>query len=284
LKRKNKLSRLKLKINPLSKGISKKLERLVDVMYTLRSEDGCPWDRAQTLGDLRQYVLEETYEVLQAMDQENLSALQEELGDLLFQVIFLSQMMQERNEFTLTEVLENVIEKMISRHPHVFGTSSAESAEQALQNWESMKDRQKALKKGAERSILDGVPLQLPALQQALMISAKAVRVGFEWDTEEDVWKKLDEEIREFKEAETEEDREEELGDILFTIVNVARKKKINPEDALRAANEKFRQRFGKLEKRVYSQNKQLQDLTLSEMDAIWDEIKKESQKGETEG
>ena len=280
------MSKLKLKRNPYSKQISKKLENLLDVTYTLRSEEGCPWDRAQSLPDLRQYVLEETYEVLQAMDQTNLPGLKEELGDLLFQVIFLSQMMQEQGQFTLLEVLENVIEKMISRHPHVFGSSSAGSPEQALQSWESMKDRQKALKKGSERSILDGIPLQLPALQQALMISTKAVRVGFEWDTEEDVWKKLDEEIREFKEAATDEHRAEELGDILFTIVNVARKRKINPEDALRVANEKFRTRFGKLEKRVYSRNQQLTDLTLAEMDAIWEEIKEEFRKGfgESEG
>ena len=277
------MAKVKLKRNPYTKQISKKFEKLVDVMYTLRSEDGCPWDRAQSLGDLRQYVLEETYEVLQAMDQTNIPALKEELGDLLFQVIFLTQMMQEQTEFTLIEVLDNVIEKMISRHPHVFGTSTAGSPEQALQNWESMKDRQKALKRGSDRSILDGIPLQLPALQQALMISAKAVRVGFEWDTEEDVWKKLDEEIHEFKEAESDEHRAEEIGDILFTIVNVSRKRKINPEDALRTANEKFRKRFGKLEKRVYFRNQQLQDLTLAELDVIWQEIKEESRKGNEE-
>jgi MazG family protein len=266
----------KIKRNPYAKQIARKLEKLVDVMHTLRSEDGCPWDRAQSLGDLRQYVLEESYEVLQAMDQKNLSSLREELGDLMFQVVFLSQMMQEQNTFTLLEVLDTVTEKMISRHPHVFGKSRAESPEQALQNWESMKDQQKALKKGSDRSILDGIPLHLPALQQALMISAKVVRVGFEWETEEDVWKKLEEEIREFREAETQEDRAEELGDILFTMVNIARKQKINPEDALRTANEKFRKRFSKLEKRVYAQNKQLSDLSLAELDAIWEEIKRE--------
>jgi MazG family protein len=282
----NKLSKAKLKRNPYTKQISKKFEKLVDVMYTLRSEEGCPWDRAQSLADLRQYVLEEAYEVLQAMDQANFPSLKEELGDLMFQVIFLSQLMQEENEFTLSDVLENVIEKMISRHPHVFGTTTAGSPEQALQNWESMKDRQKALMKGSERSILDGIPLQLPALQQALMISSKAVRVGFEWDTEEDVWKKLDEEIQEFKEAQTYEHCAEELGDILFTIVNIARKRKMNPEDALRVANEKFRQRFGELEKRVYSRDKQLKDMTLAEMDAIWEEIKEERKKrdGEIQG
>jgi MazG family protein len=270
----------KIKQNPYSKKISKKLEKLVDVMHTLRSEEGCPWDRAQSLGDLRQYVLEETYEVLQAMDQTNLPALKEELGDLMFQVVFLSQMMQEQNAFTLLDVLDAVTRKMVSRHPHVFGASQASSPEQALKNWESMKDQQKARQKGSDRSILDGIPLHLPALQQALMISAKVVRVGFEWETEEDVWKKLEEEFREFREAETKEHRAEELGDILFTMVNIARKQKINPEDALRSANEKFRERFAKLEKRVYGQNKQLGDLSLAEMDAIWEQIKKEEGDG----
>lgn len=265
-----------MKQNPRSGEIAKKMEQLVNVMHTLRSQDGCPWDRAQTLADLRQYVLEETYEVLHAMDRSNLPALKEELGDLLFQVVFLSQMMQEDNIFALSDVLDHLNEKMISRHPHVFGDSTAKSPEQALQNWESMKDRQKAEKKGAARSILDGIPPQLPALQQALMISAKVVRVGFEWDTEQDVWKKLEEEIREFQEAQTPAEREEELGDILFTVVNIARKRNINPEDALRVANEKFRDRFAKLEKRVYEENKQLTDLNLAQLDEIWETVKKE--------
>jgi tetrapyrrole methylase family protein/MazG family protein len=150
----------KIKSNPYSIEISKRLEKLVDVMYTLRSEDGCPWDRAQSLADLRQYLLEEAYEVLQAMDQEDPIGLKEELGDLIFQIIFLSQMMQERNAFTLRDVLDGVTQKMLSRHPHVFGTSDAESPEQALANWEAMKDQAKAAQKGAERSILDGIPLQ----------------------------------------------------------------------------------------------------------------------------
>jgi MazG family protein len=269
----------KIKRNPYSSEISQKLEKLVDVMYTLRSEEGCPWDRAQSLADLRQYLLEEAYEVLQAMDQEDAAGLKEELGDLIFQIIFLSQMMQERNAFTLREVLEGVTQKMLSRHPHVFGNAGAESPEQALANWETMKDQAKAAQKGSKRSILDGIPLELPSLLQALLISSKVVRVGFEWETEADVWKKLEEEVQEFHQAESMEQKTEELGDILFTIVNIARKNKINPEDALRTANAKFRERFTKLERRVYQQGKQLQDLTLSEMDAIWEEIKKEKEK-----
>ena len=274
---------MQIKRNPHAEEISKKFEKLVDIMYTLRSEEGCPWDRAQSLGDLRQYVLEETYEVLQAMDQNNRINLREELGDLLFQVVFLAQMMQEDHAFHLGDVLEAVTEKMLSRHPHVFGDSTAKSPEQALQNWESMKDQQKAQTRGANRSILDGIPIHLPSLQQALMISTKAVRVGFEWETEQDIWKKLQEEMEEFQAAKTDEEKSEEMGDILFTIVNIARKNKIHPEDALRSANQKFRQRFGKLEKKVYEQNQQLSELTLSQMDAIWEEVKKEEGQNEQE-
>jgi MazG family protein len=272
-------ARKKIKRNPQAREIGKALEKLADIMYTLRSEDGCPWDRAQSLKDLRQYVLEECYEVLQALDQNHLHALKEELGDLMFQVVFLSQMMQEKNEFNLKDVIEHVTDKMLTRHPHVFGDKNAGSPEQALANWEAMKDQTKVQQKGANRSILDGLPIHLPALQQALMISTKAVRVGFEWETESDVWKKLEEEIREFHDAASPEEKAEEMGDILFTIVNIARKNGINPEDALRTSNEKFRDRFTKLEKKVYEQGKQLQDVNLAEMDRLWEEIKE--QKGD---
>jgi len=219
-------------------------------------------------------LLEEAYEVLQAMDQEDVAGLREELGDLIFQIVFLSQMMQERDQFSLLQVLEGVTSKMLSRHPHVFGTMGATSPDEALANWEAMKDQSKAAKKGAARSILEGIPLHLPSLLQALLISSKVVRVGFEWETEADVWKKLEEEIQEFHQAETTEEKVEEMGDILFTIVNIARKNKINPEDALRTANAKFRNRFSKLEREVYEQGKQLQDLSLQEMDQIWEKIK----------
>src|SRR5689334_10141546 len=211
-------ARKKIKRNPHARAIGKALEKLADIMYTLRSEEGCPWDRAQSLKDLRQYVLEEAYEVLQALDQNQTVALKEELGDLMFQVVFLSQMMQEKDEFNLRDVIEHVTHKMLTRHPHVFGDKDAGSPEQALANWEAMKDETKAKQKGANRSILDGLPVHLPALQQALMISSKVVRVGFEWETESDVWKKLDEELREFHEAVTPEQKAEEMGDILFTV------------------------------------------------------------------
>ncbi len=256
------------------KEITAKFETLINVMFTLRSEDGCPWDRAQSLQDLRQYLLEEAYEVLQAMDHQDYPQLMEELGDLLFQIVFQAQMMQENRTFTLFEVVDRLISKMVGRHPHVFGELKAGSPEQALDNWESMKDREKASMSGANRSILEGIPLQLPALLQALMISSKVVRVGFEWETEADVWKKVEEEIQEFHNASTNDQKMEEMGDLLFTIVNVARKNKINPEDALRAANLKFRDRFMKLEKKAYESDRKIQDLSLQEMDEIWEQVK----------
>lgn len=266
----------KLNKNPLSKKIGKKFEELVDIMCTLRSEGGCPWDRAQSIQDLKQYLLEETYEVLQALDEENVPAIREELGDLLFQIVFLSQVLQEQNRLNLLEVIEHLLEKMVGRHPHVFGEAKAGSPDEALANWEAMKKQQAYEKSGKKRQLLEGVPISLPALLQANLISSKVARVGFDWPDEAEVWKKLEEEIHEFREAPTGAQKEEEMGDLLFTLVNVARKNGINPEDALRSANSKFRQRFNRLEEKVHSSGKELSDLTLADLDALWDEVKKE--------
>jgi MazG family protein len=263
----------KLKKNPRSKGIGKKFSKLVDVMYTLRSKDGCPWDRAQSLKDLKQYLLEETYELLEALDREEVNGILEELGDLLFQVVFLGQIMQEKKSFSLLEVEGRLLDKMIGRHPHVFAGARANSPQHALAQWEAMKIRGTP---GVEArpSLLQGVPRNLPALHQAHLISSKVARVGFDWNSEGEVWKKFREEIREFRDASSKRKKEEEMGDMLFTLVNIARKNQIHPEDALRAANEKFRDRFNRLEKRVRSRKKELRDLSLKEMDQIWDEIK----------
>ncbi len=266
----------KLKKNPHSRQIARKFEELVDVMYTLRSEGGCPWDRAQTLDDLRQYLLEEAYEVLQTLDEENESAMSEELGDLLLQVVFLAQIMQERRSFTLLEVLDHILSKMIARHPHVFGTVKAESPDAALASWESMKSQETVKKTGKRRSLLEGVPLHLPALLQAHLISAKVGRVGFDWKREKDVWRKFREELKEFQLARSHKHKEEEMGDMLFTLANIARKNKINPEDALRRANAKFRKRFNMLEERVRAESRDWKELGLKDLDAIWDRVKKE--------
>jgi MazG family protein len=263
---------IKLKKNPHSSEIAKRFEKLVDVMYTLRSEDGCPWDRSQSLKDLKQYLLEETYELLQTLDLEDEHGMREELGDLLFEVVFITQMMQERKAFTLKEVLDRLLDKMIGRHPHVFGNVEADSPEKALANWEAVKSQEV---EGRKRKLLEGVPVDLPALLQAFLISTKVARVGFDWESEDDIWKKFQEELDEFREASTQEQKEEEFGDLLFTIVNIARKHGINPEDALRNANRKFRGRFDKLEDRVHEQSKEVKDLSTSELDSIWESVKK---------
>jgi len=268
----------KLKKNPHSKVIGRRFEKLVDLMFTLRSKDGCPWDRAQSLKDLRQYLLEETYELLQALDEENEPNMTEEMGDLLFQIVFLCQMMQERGSFTLLEVIEHLVHKMITRHPHVFGDGKAKTPERALASWESMKQKQLS-EEGRRRSLLQGVPFHLPALLQANLISSKVARVGFDWKTETDVWRKFNEESREFRRARSRKEKQEELGDLLFTLVNVARKNKINPEDALREANAKFRKRFQLLEQEVQRRGKKLEQLSLKELDSIWENIKNQISK-----
>jgi tetrapyrrole methylase family protein/MazG family protein len=267
---------IQLKKNPIAEQIAKDFERLIDVMYTLRSEGGCPWDRVQTLKDLKQYLLEETYELLEALDLEDLKLLHEELGDLLFQIVFLSQVLQEQNKLNLQQVIERLLQKMIGRHPHVFGDVSAGTPEEALANWEAVKKKQTLEESGRKRFLLEGVPLHLPALLQAHLISSKVARVGFDWPNESDVWKKLEEEIQEFRDAPAGPRKEEEMGDLLFTLVNIARKNDINPEDALRIANAKFRKRFNRLEEKSHSLGKEVSEMTLGEMDALWDEIKNE--------
>ncbi len=263
--------------NPQSIEIGKRFQKLVDVMYTLRSENGCSWDRSQTLKDLKQYLLEECYELLQTIDLEDEHAMLEELGDLLFEIVFLAQMMQEKNQFTLKEVLDHLLDKMIGRHPHVFGDVQAETPEKALASWEAVKNQELNAGTGRKRKLLEGVPVDLPALLQSFLISTKVARNGFDWETEADVWQKFEEELKEFREASSQEEKEDEFGDLLFTLVNVARKNRINPEDALRAANRKFRDRFDRLENRVREQDKEVKELSPNELDSIWEQVKKES-------
>jgi tetrapyrrole methylase family protein/MazG family protein len=276
------MTRIKTGKNPHTLEARKKFGELVDIVHTLRSEGGCPWDRAQSLKDLKQYVLEEAYEVVQGLDHEDEKSMAEELGDLMFQVVFLAQMMQERGSFTLVDVLDHLVKKMIGRHPHVFGDVRAKTAEEALDSWESVKSREASAGSGRNKMVLEGVPLALPALLQAHLISKKVVRVGFEWDTEDDVWKKLDEELREFRQASTVAEKEVEMGDVLFTLVNIARKNGLNAEDALRVSNAKFRERFNELERRLLEQNRTFDQVTLREMDRIWDAIKQEEKGEET--
>lgn len=253
-------------------------EKLIDIMSTLRGERGCPWDKEQTRESLKPFLVEETYEVLEAIDEGDPSKIKEELGDLLFQIIFHCQIAKERNEFDMHDVIEKITEKMVGRHPHVFGDASYETSEEVLKQWE---ERKKEEGKSRE-SILEGIPKELPSLLRAHRIQARAARVGFDWEKIEDVVKKLDEEIDEFREALIKKDQagiEDELGDIFFVLVNISRFVGVNPEDALRKTISKFISRFRYIEMKASESGKRLSDMTLQEMDELWDEAKERGAK-----
>ena len=257
-----------------SEQIKNEFLTLVEIMEKLRGEKGCPWDREQTYRSLRQYLLEETYEVLELIDEGRYNELKNELGDLLLQVIFQSQIAAEEQRFTIIDVLKNINQKLIHRHPNVFGDTEIRTAEEQTVNWERMKN-----KENSDRSIIDGVPGQLPALLRAHRIQAKAATVGFDWDDAEGVWNKVEEELEELKQAVIQKDQkkiEEEFGDLLFSLVNLSRFLKVNPEDALRMAVEKFSRRFRELEARIKRQNQSIHEMTLEEMDAVWEKVKKD--------
>ena len=252
------------------------LSELVKIMVALRAEHGCPWDRQQTQDSLKPFIIEEAYEVLEAIDQKDPGAIKEELGDLLFQIVFQSRIAEENGEFGIGDVIEAIARKMISRHPHVFGDGSCRTAEEVVVNWEEHKKRE-----GKQRSsILEGIPQELPALLRAHRLQSRASRVGFDWDRPEDVLEKLDEEVREFKEAVKQKKKgeiEDELGDILFMIVNISRFIGVNPEDALGKTISKFISRFRYIEMAAADRGRKLSDMTLAEMDALWDEAKRQA-------
>lgn len=261
-------------------GCGQELERLEEIMRTLRSEHGCPWDREQSHWTLRPYLLEEAYEVLEAIEEDSPAHLREELGDLLLQTVFHAQLAAEAEQFNLTEVLQEINTKLIRRHPHVFAEGEATSAEGVVATWEQIKAKEKG---SARSSALSGVPTTLPALMHAEKTQAKAARVGFDWPGIEGPLAKVQEEAAELVEAweagaQDEEGRrklEEEYGDLLFSLVNLARFIKVRPELALRRSTEKFTRRFRRLEERVALEGQELSSLTLEEMDAIWEEEKK---------
>ena len=248
-------------------------EKLVDIMSALRGEKGCPWDKEQTRESLKPFLVEETYEVLEAIDEGKPEKIREELGDLLFQILFHAQIGKERKEFDIRDVIEEIAEKMIARHPHVFGGASYETSEEVLKQWEERKREE-----GKSReSILEGIPKELPSLLRAHRIQARASRVGFDWRQGEDVVKKLDEEMREFREALSKKDRqamEDELGDVFFVLVNISRFVGVNPEDALRKTISKFISRFRYVETKAAEAGRSLPEMSLEEMDALWDEAK----------
>ncbi|WP_022854236.1 nucleoside triphosphate pyrophosphohydrolase [Thermodesulfatator atlanticus] len=251
--------------------------KLIEIVHRLRAPDGCPWDRKQTPETLKKYVIEEAHEVFDAIGEESPLAVCEEIGDLLFLLIFLAYLYEEAGDFRLRDVLKLCAEKMIRRHPHVFGKIPLNEAEEVVAQWQKIKEKE-AREKGQKTSVLGNLPRSLPALQRAFRLGERASRVGFDWQKAEDLFEKLDEEISELKEALGRKEKDalqEEIGDLLFTVVNLARKLGINPEEALRQTNDKFEHRFQKMEARAQEQGKSLKELSLEEMDALWEEAKK---------
>lgn len=256
---------------------------LIDLMARLRAPDGCPWDREQTYATLGPMLIEEAYEVIEAAEAEDWNDLRDELGDLLFQIVFYGQIGAEKGHFDLHQAIARVHEKMIRRHPHVFGEEKVTGTADVLANWEAIKaaERKAEGKEDAgEKSLLDGVSSKLPALLEAFQLTTKAARVGFDWKEVEGVLLKLEEEIRELREeiAREEVDQEAvagEIGDVLFVITNLARWRGVAPESALKATNRKFRRRFRHVEKRIAEQGRAWSEVSLEEMDEHWDEAKR---------
>lgn len=252
----------------------------VDTIAALRAPNGCPWDREQTHESIARNMIEEAYEAVDAIEQHDTTHLREELGDVLLQVVLQSQIAADAGEFTVADVCRDVNAKMIRRHPHVFAEAAAGSAEDVLSIWDNVKLAEKsAADAQTEESegLLDSVPASFPALLQAYKISRKAVAAGFEWDTVEDVWAKVEEEIVEFKQACRSDDaqaKELEFGDVLFSLVNVARKEGIDAETALRATCRKFRERWAFMEGAAWGQGKRIEELDMDEMQQLWDQAK----------
>src|SRR5580704_5437089 len=249
-----------------------RFERLVAIMARLRAPGGCPWDREQNFDTIKPYLLEETYEVFDAIDQRDWPGLAEELGDLMLQAVFFAQMASEESKFRIDDSLDAISEKLIRRHPHVFSDGTAKTSAEVLRRWDEIKADEKKTKGKPQLGRLDSVPRQLPALVEAQQISSKAASVGFDWENPEQVLDKLDEELRELAQARqngTPAELEGELGDMLFVLVNLARFFKVDPEQALRKTNAKFRKRFAFVENRAT-----LPGATLAEMEALWQEAK----------
>jgi tetrapyrrole methylase family protein/MazG family protein len=266
-----------LYLPPLEKGTS--FEAFQEIIAHLRAPDGCPWDREQDHQTLRTNLLEETYEALAAMDADDPIHMREEFGDLLLQITLHAQIANEYGEFNIVQVLKGIYDKIIRRHPHVFGDWKVDGVENVLQNWEKLKaaERESIHKDngGTEKGLLDGVALALPALSQAEEIQRRAARVGFDWPDTRGVVDKINEECRELLKAEDLASRSDELGDLIFAVVNLARHYEIDAESALRETNTRFRKRFAHIEQAARSQGKMLNDLSLDEMESYWQEAKK---------
>lgn len=246
-------------------------ENLVGIMDELREK--CPWDRKQTIQSLRQMTLEETYELTDAITENSWKSIKEELGDLLLHIVFYSKIASEQNQFTIEDVLKGISKKLIDRHPHIYGTVEVKDDEDVKRNWEKLK-----IKEG-KQSVLSGVPKTLPALIKAMRLQEKAKQVGFEWENKEQVWEKVKEEKTELQEAMESGDpkkMEEEFGDLVFSLVNFARFLNIDAENALEITNKKFINRFSQMEEKAMASGKNLSEMSLQEMDSIWDQIKRD--------
>jgi len=252
-------------------GAGEQFERLMKIMDELREQ--CPWDKKQTIATLRPLTIEEMYELADAIIEEDWKGIKEELGDLLLHIVFYARFGRERQAFTMDEVIEGICKKLVDRHPHIYGDVKVIDAEEVKQNWEKLK-----LKEG-KQSVLSGVPNGLPAVVKAWRMQEKAKKVGFEWENKEDVWKKVEEEMEELHEADRSGDPskiEEEFGDLLFSLINYARFLQVDPETALEKTNRKFKSRFMKMEAEALARQTSLDEMTLKEMDAIWNEVKKQ--------
>ncbi len=259
--------------DPIETSIA--FERLVTVIRTLRSENGCPWDLKQTPTTFHPYILEEYHEMVQALNQGDQEGIVDEAGDLIFLVIFVAYMLEQQGLATLSDIVDGAVEKMVRRHPHVFGQASAHSPEDVVRNWRAIKASEQNIRD--RESLLDGIPRSLPALSRAQKLAGRAARVGFDWTKPEEVFRKIDEELGELREAVSSgslENTREELGDLLFVIVNAARHLNVNSEAALNETSDKFETRFRYIENQLRARGRSLEEASLEEMDALWDEAK----------
>jgi tetrapyrrole methylase family protein/MazG family protein len=259
-------------IPALGEGTS--FESFAEIVAHLRAPDGCPWDKEQTHETLRRHLLEESYEALTAIDSGDFADMREEFGDLLLQIVLQSQIANEEGQFNVNRVVHGIHSKIVRRHPHVFGDVKLDDVDGVLANWEKLKEKERGGKKDG-KGLLDGVPVALPALEQAQEYQDRAARVGFDWPEIEGVLDKIAEEIAEVKNATNEQELTSELGDLLFALVNLARWKKVDSESALRGTNMKFKKRFAYVEQGAKKQGRNLSDISLEEMDTLWNEAKK---------
>ncbi|MDD2206565.1 MAG: nucleoside triphosphate pyrophosphohydrolase [Aminobacterium sp.] len=264
----------------MSTTVNADLERLVSIMARLRAPEGCPWDREQTFETLRSHIIEEAYELVDAISQQDIDEMKEEAGDVLLQIVFVAQLAREQGFFDIKDVISEICDKLIRRHPHVFGEVEVNGSADVLANWEKIKVKEKSLKKREDKSVLAGIPESLPPLLKAYRIQAKVSHVGFDWEKGDikPVTDKIKEELSEVEAAVNQEEQvrvEEELGDLFFAVVNLSRHLGVNPDIALQRANKKFEERFRQVEKMVHQEGREWEDYQLKDLDCFWNEAKR---------